>query len=156
MSSAHEAVPFRELNVIRLEDVVDRTLIRWRDAVTRRWEGSVVGSASFGPEGRHLERALDELVSNAVAATGPQDGIAVSARAEGPWIEIDVTEWSPSTPAGHIGYEGEDVPEVVAACAPGMRIVEGIVAAQSGSLEITTRPGVATTFRIRVPARPAL
>jgi signal transduction histidine kinase len=155
MSSAHEAVPPRELNLFRLEDVVDRTLVRWRAAVGRRWEGSVVGTAFFGPEGRHVERALDELVANAVAATGPQDGITVSARAEAPWIEIDVTEWSPTTPAGHIGYEGEEVPEVVAACAPGMRIVEGIVAAQSGSLDITTRPGVATTFRIRLPDRPA-
>lgn len=152
MSSAHEAVPPRELNLILLEDIVDRILMRWRTAVVRRWEGSVVGSATFGPEGRHIERALDELVANAVAATGPQDGITISGRAEGDWVEVEVTEWSPTTPAGHIGYEGEEVPEVVAACAPGMRIVDGLVAAHSGSLEITTRPGVATTFRIRLPA----
>ncbi|MDQ3217494.1 MAG: hypothetical protein M3Q18_06535 [Actinomycetota bacterium] len=151
MPSAHEAMPRPEINAIRLEDVVDRILVRWRGAVTRRWEGSVVGTACFGPEGRQLERVLDELVANAVAATGPQDGITVTGRARDRWVELAVTEWSPTTPAGHIGYAGEEVPEVVAACAPGMRIVEGIVASQSGSLEITTRPGVSTTFLIRLP-----
>jgi K+-sensing histidine kinase KdpD len=151
MSSAHEAMPYPEVNTIRLEEMVDRTLVRWRGAVTRRWEGSVVGTAHFGPEGRQLERALDELVANAVAATGPQDGITLRGRAQDSWVEVDVTEWSPTTPAGHIGYEGDEVPEVMAACAPGMRIVEGIVASQSGSLEITTRPGVSTSFLIRLP-----
>ena len=151
MASAHEAMPLPEVNAVRLEDMVDRTLVRWRGAVTRRWEGSVVGTARFGPEGRQLERALDELVANVVAATGPQDGITLTGRAKDSWVEVDVTEWSPTTPAGHIGYEGDEVPVVMAACAPGMRIVEGIVASQSGSLEITTRPGVSTTFLIRLP-----
>ncbi|MGN6577945.1 MAG: sensor histidine kinase [Nocardioides sp.] len=90
-----------------------------------------------GDEAR-LRQVLMNLVSNAVRHTPPGTHVEVRAGAAGGNAVLEVADDGPGLPAG----EGSGL---------GLTIVEELVRAHGGRLEVETAPGAGATFRVVVP-----
>lgn len=113
-----------------------------------------------------LERALHNLIGNAIDYTPPDGAITITAhRVERGWVEIDVTDTG-------TGISPEELPRVFERfyrssksrerahghSGLGLAIVREIVEAHGGRVTVESEPGHGTTFRLTVRAasgRPA-
>jgi two-component system OmpR family sensor kinase len=107
-----------------------------------------------------IECALDALIENAVNATRNGDLIEVAAGVEGDATTIDVID-------GGAGIPPEDLQRIFGRFARGNRIggrrnngtglglpvVKAIAEAHGGSVSVSSRPNVRTTFRLRLNGR---
>jgi two-component system phosphate regulon sensor histidine kinase PhoR len=94
-----------------------------------------------------FEQALVNLLSNAYKYTGDDKHIVVRAQGHGRTVEISVTDNGPG-----ISRTGQDA----AAHAPqgtgmGLAVVDLIVRAHRGRVDVQSQPGQGATFRLRVP-----
>ena len=104
-----------------------------------------------------MQRAIDNLISNAVAHTPPGGTVELVARAEGASIRIDVTDTG-------VGIPAEALPRVFdrffrvdpsrsqasGGTGLGLAIVHGIMSLHGGSAEISSKPGSGTTVSLRI------
>ncbi len=106
-----------------------------------------------------MQRAVDNLISNAVAHTPRGGSVEMSARIEGASVCIDVADTG-------VGIPAEALPRVFdrffrvdpsrsqasGGTGLGLAIVQGIVSLHGGSAEITSKPGLGTTVTVRIHA----
>jgi signal transduction histidine kinase len=141
-----------------LEDLVSRTLKRWMIAAPRRWQVEVDADGEVLADGERLEAALDALIENAVAATGPGDRILLRARRGDGDAVVDVVDDGVGIQHEHLGHlfdrfwrAERDRARNPGGTGLGLAIVKAIVEAHGGSVSAASRPGKGTRFTIRVP-----
>ena len=107
----------------------------------------------------YLERAISNLVDNAIKYTPEGGHIRVSARQEQSQVVVDVTDTG-------IGIPPQDVPRVferfyrvdksrsreMGGTGLGLSIVKHVVQVHGGSVDVESAVGKGTTFRVRLPA----
>ena len=105
---------------------------------------------------REMVREVLDLVRNAVENAG---SATLTARAEGPYLRIDVRDEGPGIPAGEQaqpfdrpGRDGTARTKQVPGT--GLSIVKRLVAAHGGLLGVSSRPGEGATFWVTFPTRP--
>ncbi len=106
----------------------------------------------------YLERAVSNLIENAIKYT-PQNGtIAVAARADGAGVVIEVSD-------NGLGIPRQDVPRIferfyrvdrsrsrdMGGTGLGLSIVKHVVQSHGGSIDVETQLGAGSTFRIHLP-----
>ena len=105
-----------------------------------------------------LELVLDSLIENAVRFTDEQDEVHVQARPDRDGLVIQVSDTG-------VGIPPEQLPRIFERFARadasrgrgsggtglGLAMVRAIVEAHGGSVSVTSRLGVGTTFTIRLP-----
>ena len=108
-----------------------------------------------------LVQVFDNLLGNALryGCEGTEPRIEVSARPEGRWIVVTVTDHGPGIPREHLSRVTERFYRVDAARSResggtglGLAIVKHIVERHRGSLEIRSTVGVGTSVIVRLPA----
>jgi signal transduction histidine kinase len=104
-----------------------------------------------------LAQVLQNLVDNAVKHAGPTARVRVSARRDGAWVEVAVSDDGPGIPARlqeriwrlfstlGAGADGHGV---------GLAVVRRLVEAQGGRIWIASGEGRGATFRFLWPAEP--
>jgi len=104
-----------------------------------------------------MQRAVDNLISNAIVHTPPGGTVELAACTEGATIRIDVTDTG-------VGIPAEALPKVFdrffrvdpsrsqasGGTGLGLAIVQGIVSLHGGSAEIASQPGLGTTVTLRI------
>jgi signal transduction histidine kinase len=105
-----------------------------------------------------LARALSNLLVNSWKYTGAEKQIAVEARRSGRWIEIAVSDNGMGIPRDERRTMFEEFArgkEATRRGTPGvglgLALVRAIVRAHRGSIEVTSREGHGSTFRLRLP-----
>jgi two-component system, OmpR family, heavy metal sensor histidine kinase CusS len=107
-----------------------------------------------------VQRALSNLISNAVAHTPPGGAVVLATNMEGASIRIDVTDTG-------VGIPPEALPKVFdrffrvdpsrsrasGGTGLGLAIVRGIMLLHGGNVEIASQPGQGTRVTLRVPAQ---
>jgi two-component system phosphate regulon sensor histidine kinase PhoR len=107
----------------------------------------------------YLERAVSNLVDNAIKYTPEGGGIRVSATSSGDQVVIEVTDTG-------IGIPPEDVPRVferfyrvdksrsreMGGTGLGLSIVKHVAQVHGGTVDVESTVGKGTTFRLRIPA----
>lgn len=143
---------------VPVEPLVEETIRRWGPAARREWRSATNAPGSVGADRERLEVALDALIENAVNATSEGGRIALTARAEGMTLVVEVSD------DGH-GITASDLPRVferfsrrerdrarrTGGTGLGLAIVKAIVDAHGGSVEVESAPDSGTTFQMRLP-----
>ena len=107
---------------------------------------------------RSMEEVLANLIANAVNYSPDGGRVTVSAAKRGDFLEISVSDTG-------IGIEPGEIPKIfdkfyrvkhprtrqVIGTGLGLSIVKGIVESHRGSVEVESRPGVGSTFRVFLP-----
>ena len=110
----------------------------------------------------YIERALLNLVDNAIKYTPDGGAITISAERAGEQAVISVTDTG-------IGIPEKDLPRIferfyrvdksrsreMGGTGLGLAIVKHIALAHDGTVEVTSKPGVGSTFRLKLPLRPS-
>jgi len=152
---------FLELAPVALDALVMDALERW-GYTPRRWRlGEVSGSSVTGDHDR-LAAALDALLENAVAHTGPEDLIELSVRLVDAQAVFAVTDsgcgipsddlerifdrFSRGHPSGNPGAGGFGL---------GLPTAAAIAEAHHGSVRVRSAVGTGATFEVLVPVTPA-
>ena len=105
-----------------------------------------------------MEELFSNLISNAVNYSPDGGEIVVSLAPTGDFLEVCVSDTG-------IGIEPEEIPKIfdkfyrikdqrtrhVRGSGLGLAIVKGIVESHHGSVEVESRPGLGTTFRVLLP-----
>ena len=105
-----------------------------------------------------LVRAIANLLVNAWKYTGEQKLISLQARSTGRWIEIAVSDNGIGIPRDERRDMFEEFvrgKEATRRGTPGvglgLALVRAVVRAHKGNIEVTSRPGAGSTFRLRFP-----
>jgi two-component system, OmpR family, phosphate regulon sensor histidine kinase PhoR len=105
-----------------------------------------------------LGRAVSNLLVNAWKYTGDEKIITLQARAVGRWIEIAVSDNGIGIPRDERRDMFEEFvrgKEATRRGTPGvglgLAVVRAVVRAHRGNIEVTSRPGIGSTFRLRLP-----
>ena len=110
-----------------------------------------------------VERLISNLLSNAVKYTPPGGEVRVTADCSGPEVEIAVADTGVGIPADHLPHIFDRfyrVPDVNPAqdrtaergLGLGLSFVAWIVKAHDGRIEVESRAGEGSVFRVRLPA----
>lgn len=106
-----------------------------------------------------LERALGNLVDNAIKYGGPEGHVSVSAHSEnGGRVGIAVRDDGPGIPAEERGrlferfYRGEAGRRSVRGSGLGLAIVKAVVEAHGGQVSLESTPGQGTSIHLSLPA----
>lgn len=136
---------------------LDVTAIVARVATARQAQHPIVtrgGSASALGHAARLEQVLGQLVQNAVEASGPDDPILLSVETIGDRVAIDVIDHGCGMTPGFVRDQlfRPFVSSKPAGFGIGAFEARQLVHAMGGSLEVVSREGEGTRFRILLPA----
>ncbi len=154
---------------IALDDLVSDCLAALEPLATAqgvRLTGSVAGTATVVGSGPELNRALTNLVANAIRHTRAQGNVDVRIAVEAQLAELTVSDECGGIPTDHleqvfeVGFRGEsartprDVPGAHPGAGLGLAITRGIVEAHDGTVDVeNTVDGC--RFRVRLPVSSA-
>ena len=149
---------FLELAPFALDALVMDALERW-GYTRRRWRLGEVTEASVTGDRDRLAAALDALLENAIAHTGPEDQIELSVRLADGQAVITVTDSGSGIPGddlerifdrfsrGHPSSRRES-----GGFGLGLPTVQAIAEAHQGSVRVRSTVGAGSTFELLVPA----
>jgi signal transduction histidine kinase len=146
---------------VDFEELIVSTVRHWSNTAHRRWRVDARAYGFVFADGQRLREALDALMENAVRATEPGDVIALAGLAEGDAAVIElVDEGSGIAPDGlhrvtdrfYSDWPNRNGNGNGRSTGLGLAIVQAIVAAHDGDLEIASEPGVGTTVTITLPS----
>jgi signal transduction histidine kinase len=129
-----------------------------RQRVTLR--GEPCGTADVAEfDARYVERALANLVENALRYTPPGGQVVLQADAVPGGVSVKVSDTGPGIAEAEVArvferfYRGEaSRSRATGGSGLGLAIVKGIVEAHGGSVAVETAPGRGTTFSFVLPA----
>jgi two-component system OmpR family sensor kinase len=149
---------FLELAPFALDALVMDALERW-GYTRRRWRLGEVTEASVTGDRDRLAAALDALLENAIAHTGPDDQIELSVRLADGQAVFTVTDSGSGIPGddlerifdrfsrGHPSSRRES-----GGFGLGLPTVQAIAEAHQGSVRVRSTVGAGSTFELLVPA----
>jgi signal transduction histidine kinase len=148
---------FLHLAPVAVEPLVVDALGRWSHT-PRRWALGTVAEASVQGDRDRLALALDALLENAVAHTGVDDRIELSARVEDADVVLAVADAGGGVPAADL----ERIFDRFARVDPhrsreaggfglGLAIVKMIVEAHRGSVRVRSTVGEGSVFEVLLP-----
>ncbi|HEY8491788.1 MAG TPA: ATP-binding protein [Dehalococcoidia bacterium] len=152
------AVPFR-MEEVRARELVETVAARMgqqaeRAGLTLRTE---VRDAALTGDAERLERALTNLVQNAIKFTPPGGTVTLGCRPDRDAVELWVADTGE-------GIDPDDLPRIferfykadraraAGGTGLGLAIVKHIVQAHGGTVDVESRPGRGATFTLRLPA----
>jgi len=149
---------FLELAPFALDALVMDALERW-GYTPRRWRLGEVTEASVTGDRDRLAAALDALLENAIAHTGPDDQIELSVRLADGQAVFTVSD-------SGCGIPGDDLERIFdrfsrghpsrrrksGGFGLGLPTVQAIAEAHQGSVRVTSTVGAGSTFELLVPA----
>jgi signal transduction histidine kinase len=109
-----------------------------------------------------LERALANLLDNALKFARPGDRITLGAAAVGAAVELSVADTGPGIPAADLPHLFDRFYQARHGTAPatgeggkglGLAIVKRIAELHGGTVDVSSAPGAGTMARLRLPAR---
>lgn len=171
LSRIQAGVVSRDLESIALDDLVSDCLAALEPLAAAqgvRLTGSVDGATAVTGNGPELNRALTNLVANAIRHTRAQGVVDVrvglSTTEQSSLAEVLVSDECGGIPEAHlhrvfdVGFRGEAArtPHVLnsAGAGLGLAITRGIVEAHSGTVDVENLPG-GCRFRVLLPVKAA-
>ena len=109
-----------------------------------------------------LQRAVNNLVSNAIAHTPEGGVVSLGADTDGAWLTIRVANSGAGIPPVHIAhvferyYRGDDARTTGSSAGLGLAIVRAIMRLHGGTADVESIPGQRTVFLLRFPVQPAV
>jgi signal transduction histidine kinase len=158
LSLADEINPQRKQQ-IDVDELVKAAVERWAPAAPRRWSAEPrCGGRRLSADPEALTEALDALIDNAVAATGPGGAIAIRSDVDGDLVVLSVSD------DGH-GVEGLNTSNLfdpfergpqrswqsAGGTGLGLAIVRAIARAHGGEASMRPREGAGVTVSIKLP-----
>jgi signal transduction histidine kinase len=148
---------FLHAGPVEAATVVTGAVERWKHT-PRRWRlGEVTGVSVLGDPDR-LGLALDALIENAIAHTGEQDEITVSARCRDGQVVLAVADTGCGIEPGDLNRifqrfarAGQHRSREAGGFGLGLAIVQAIAEAHHGSARVLSTPGQGSTFEIVLP-----
>ena len=146
---------------IDLAPLTDQTLEKARTLGDRRWRLDAVAAAEAWIDPTRITQAWLQLAANAVKYSDPGSVISLGSKLHRGEVELWVKDQGIGIPADQLGVVRERFGRARAASqhAPGaglgLSIVESILAAHKGRLEIESEEGIGSTFTMVVPLAPA-
>jgi len=109
-------------------------------------------------DARSIEEVFTNLISNGINYSPDGGTVSVSATASGEYLEVRVSD-------SGVGIAPEEIPKIfdkfyrvkhpqtrkVIGTGLGLSIVKGIIEEHRGSVEVESKPGIGTTFRVLLP-----
>jgi signal transduction histidine kinase len=109
-------------------------------------------------DGRSMEEVFTNLISNGINYSPDGGTVSISATPRGKYLEVRVSDTG-------VGIATEDLPKIfdkfyrvkhpqtrqVIGTGLGLSIVRGIIEEHRGSVEVQSKPGVGTTFKVLLP-----
>ena len=146
---------------VMIESVVVDAFDRWSHT-PRRWGLATVADATVHGDRDRLALALDALLENAIAHTGPTDRIDVSTRRQDGHAVLAVADTGSGIPAEDL----ERIFHRFARAEPrqsrqaggfglGLAIVQAIAEAHHGSVRVQSTLGQGSVFEVLLPLTPA-
>lgn len=122
----------------------------------------VVGSVVVSGDRDRLRQVVDNLLSNALRYSSPEDAVDVTVSVESGWCAIAVVDRGvglTEDEAGHVFerlYRTDDArSRVRGGTGLGLAIVRSVVEAHSGSVSVVSELGAGSTFVVRLPLAPS-
>lgn len=155
---AAEHPDFLHVREVPVDALMDQVARRWKAAADRRWEIHSDANGLVAVDMDRLELAMDSLIENAVRFTGPADTIAVTARSDGNTLVLSVADSGSGIPHDQLTRIFErfaradpDRGRSSGGTGLGLAIVRAIADAHGGSVDVTSDPGIGSTFCLRIP-----
>ncbi len=152
---------FLHLAPIEVETIVTDALDRWGHT-PRRWRLGVAAEAAVLGDRDRLAAAVDALLENAVAHTGTDDRIEVSARIDDGRVVMAVADSGCGIPAADLERIFDRFARVDAhrsreagGFGLGLAIVQAIAEAHHGSVRVNSAVGHGSLFEVILPRAPA-
>jgi signal transduction histidine kinase len=153
---------FLDVAPVGIDSVVIEALDRWV-YVARRWRLGEVAEVTVPGDTDRLAVALDALLENAIAHTGKDDRIELSARVEDEHVILAVADSGCGIPEADLerifGRFSRAAPyrsREVGGFGLGLPIVAAIAEAHHGSVRVNSIVGAGSTFELLMPAGPAV
>ncbi|HUS29098.1 MAG TPA: ATP-binding protein [Kofleriaceae bacterium] len=144
-----------ELRPVNVTALVDEVVEQHRQLAAEKkisLKGETMSEHIGARADRHrLLQVLANLLSNAFKFTPPGGTIKLGVEVRGERVGISVSDTGPGIPAEHLGHifdrfwQPERRRDGVGL---GLAIVKGIVDAHGGTIEVDSKPGIGTTFRV--------
>ncbi|MFN8215412.1 MAG: HAMP domain-containing sensor histidine kinase [Solirubrobacterales bacterium] len=157
------AVKLRPTELPPLIDEVVRTLRAQTEAAHQTLEEEVEpGIPPISAEPDRIRQILVNLVTNAHEYSPEGARIGVRARVVGDDVEVSVTDDGPGIPENQLEHIFErfvrgdaGLTQRVGGTGLGLAISKSLVELHGGTIEAESTPGAGSTFRFRLPLRPA-
>jgi signal transduction histidine kinase/HAMP domain-containing protein len=154
------------LSPVALDDIVRATLEELRPPASERGVTLVADVAKDVPvvlgDSAQLERVLLNLLSNAIKFTIDRGRVVVRVRPSGEAVELEVEDEGIGIPEAEQGHlfsrffrSSTSQERAIQGTGLGLTIVKSIVEHHGGEISVRSRPGVGTTFTVRLPAAEA-
>lgn len=144
--------------LVDVEELLVETLRRWSHR-PRRWSLGTLPAARVLADGDRLTLALDALIENAVAHTGPDDQIELGARQENGSVVFCVADTGSGIPAagverifGRFARVDTGRSRSSGGFGLGLAIVKAIAEAHGGSVQVRSTEGEGSVFELILPA----
>ena len=148
---------FLHLAPVEVNPLMVDALNRWTQT-PRRWSQQLGAEATVLGDGDHLALALDALIENAVAHTGFDGRIQLSARLEGTSVVLGVADSGCGIPAAELNRIFDRFARVdphrnrkAGGVGLGLAIVKAIAEAHHGSVRARSTVGQGSLFELVVP-----
>jgi signal transduction histidine kinase len=142
---------------IDVEPFVEDVFLRWAELAPRSWRLGRVDGGTLRADAEAVRTALDALLENAVAYSGPGSGIELSAHARPGRLAIEVRDEGTGIPADAYERIFERFSRADAArtrahggVGLGLAIVDAIAKAHGGSCTVSSSPA-GSTFSLVLP-----
>jgi signal transduction histidine kinase len=152
---------FLDVAPVGVGSIVIEALDRW-GYTPRRWRLGEVAEATVPGDTDRLAVALDALLENAIAHTGKDDRIELSARVEDEHVILTVADSGCGIPEADLerifGRFSRATPfrsREVGGFGLGLPTVAAIAEAHHGSVRVNSTVGKGSTFELLIPAGPA-
>jgi signal transduction histidine kinase len=149
---------FLHLTQVAVEPLLVDALGRWSHT-PRRWTLGTVAEATVPGDRDRLALALDALLENAVAHTGVDDRIELSARVEAAEVVLAVADAGCGIPAADLGRIFDRFARIdphrsreAGGFGLGLAVVKTIAEAHHGSARVQSTQGEGSIFEILLPA----
>jgi signal transduction histidine kinase len=149
---------FLHLAQVTMEAVIVDALDRWGHP-PRSWRVGPVAAATILGDEERLAAALDALLDNAIAHTGPGGSVEVSARVEDGQVVLAVTDTGCGIPPGDLErvfdrfarLDNNGRSRADGGFGLGLAIVRAIAEAHNGSVRVHSTVGQGSVFEILLP-----
>lgn len=146
---------------VSVEEIVERAAKRYASAAASagvQLVCEITPGLTVRGDPALLERAVSNLLDNAISYIGTGSHVSVSARPAGPgWVEIAVTDDGPGIPEEEAPnlferfYRGEAGRRTRRGSGLGLAIVKAIIESHGGKVELSGGPGGGTMMRLLLP-----